>query len=167
LTATTYSRGETSVAARRPAIRSIDRAPPQCADEVVALPVSLFWGRFGSQGPLIAAAATDKDLTMTKHDSKPARTRIHPDEMPFAESIDMQAQYPEEGWEYDTIGSDPVALSILDTLDHWRRNQDSDAAIELLERAISTVRWYQGTPPTRARGTPTDVTPTSSAKDAM
>lgn len=96
----------------------------------------------------------------------PSTTRPHPDEMPFAESIDVQAQYPEKGWEYDTIGNDPVALSILDVLDHWRRNQDSDAAIELLERAVTTVRWYQGIPPNRAMETPTETVPASLRKDA-
>lgn len=103
---------------------------------------------------------------MTVDKQETGTTPIHPDEMPFAEFIWEQAQYPEKGWEYHTIGRDPVALSMLDTLDHWRRNQDSDAAIELLERAISIVRWYQGTPPIRPTGTPTEVTPSSPTKDA-
>lgn len=96
--------------------------------------------------------------------------RIHPDEMPFAEFIWDQIQYPNEGWEWHTVGNDPVALAILDTLDHWRRHQDSEAAIELLDRAISTLRWYQGSPParvTQAMGTPAEAVPSSVRKDAM
>ncbi|MBN8614877.1 MAG: hypothetical protein J0L92_30030 [Deltaproteobacteria bacterium] len=75
---------------------------------------------------------------------------MHPDQQPFADFIWDQTQYPEEGWENHTIGNDPVALAMLDALDHWRRNQDSEAAIELLERAITTLRWYQGVPPKHA-----------------
>ena len=82
---------------------------------------------------------------------KPSETMTkHPDDMPFPELIWDQVQYPEEGWESHTIGNDPVALSMLDALDHWRRNQESDDAIALLERAIETVRRYQGFPPKRA-----------------
>lgn len=88
---------------------------------------------------------------MSKKPESEAQT--HPDQQPFAEFIWQQKQYPEHDWERHTIGRDPVALSILDVLDHWRRNQDSDAALELLERAIETVRWYQGLPPARVTKT--------------
>ena len=81
-----------------------------------------------------------------------AATQMHPDQQPFADFIWNQKQYPQKGWEIHTIGTDPVALSMLDVLDHWRRNQDSEAALELLARAIETVQWYQGSPPARAMG---------------